>query len=398
MKRRGRGEGGITYLESKGVYVASVYVGFDIKGKPKYIKAQRKTKSAAVVALNKLKADLATGKPLAKGQKTVGSWLDEWLEDFIKPHKAPKTYRFYEQMVRLHIRPSLGGTQLRKLDTSTVVRFLNAKRKAFDEARADETHKGPVAGPATLDAIRRTLRAALKKAVAVGYAAYCPVNEATALGKIEHKPAKTLTPEQSAALYKEVAGSPIERLVRFVIGTGLRVGEATGLRWVDVDFERNAFRVENQLQRVNKKLTLRPLKTDKSRREMPLAGMALAAVQDERTKQMLEEIENPMGLVFLNPDGRPFDTKYIDKRLKAALAAAKLPSMGMHGLRHAAATTLLQNGAPMQVVSRLLGHSTITLTANTYGHVLHDAQADALKLLDDSLQKHLNAQVRELET
>jgi site-specific recombinase XerD len=75
----------------------------------------------------------------------------------------------------------------------------------------------------------------------------------------------------------------------------------------------------------------------------------------------------------------------VDHHLKKALAKANLPKMGMHGLRHAAATTMLQQGIPLHMVSRMMGHSSITLTADTYGHVLSQGQIDASDVLSNAI-------------
>lgn len=380
-KRRGRGEGSVTFLESRGVYVASIYVGQE-NGKPKYLKAQRKTKTEATKALNELKARQTLGKAQPKGQKTLGVWLDEWLEES-KQKNAPKTYRFYEHLVRLHIKPALGTVPLRKLDAAQVADFLARKRKAFQSE--EPSHQSP--GLATLDAIRRTLRAALNAAKDRGLIGECPVNKSSSLGRITKKPARVLTPDQATKLIDSLKGSPIEHLAKFVLFTGLRVGEATGLCWSDFDLRSGKFHVHSQLQRQAGSLSRRELKTEKSRRELPLLAKARPVVEAERSRQLLLDEPNALGLVFTNPQNRPLDPKYVDDHLKAALKRAELPPMGMHGLRHTAATIMLMGGVPMAVVSRLLGHSSITLTVNTYGHLLQDQLTQGLQALEDAINE-----------
>lgn len=386
MNRRARNEGSLTYLKSRDVWVASVFVGIDPKGKPIYRRVQRKQKTDAKKALDELRRALSDGKPIITSRRTVGSWLDEWLEQHIKPTHAPKTYSFYEANVRLHIRPALGSIELGKLSPSDVARFLNERLVTFEQRKLSEP-RAP--GISTVGAIRRTLRAALKKAVALGHTAYCPVNEATRPPRSERSQAKSLSPEEMGRLYAAVSGTAIERIVRFVLATGLRIGEATGIRWQDVDFGSRQVLIANQLQRVGGKLVLRPLKTEKSRRYIPLSEIALAALQDERFRQMVYDLKDETDIVFKNAEGRPFDPKNVDVHLKAALKRAKLPPMGMHALRHSAATAMLQNAVPMQVVSRMLGHSTINLTVDTYGHVLQDTHRAAIDVLDGAIRKHL---------
>jgi integrase len=170
------------------------------------------------------------------------------------------------------------------------------------------------------------------------------------------------------------------------LATGVRVGEATGLTWANVDLPGKQCFITQQLQRVEKRLILKGLKTEKSRRAMPLVGHSLVAVEAEKARQDAEAYRNPLGLVFLNPWGRPLDPKFIDKLLKEALVRAKLPACGMHALRHTAATFMLMAGLNMHQVSRYLGHSQIALTSNLYGHVLTESMREAAETLQRSYE------------
>ena len=381
MKRRGRNEGGITFLKSKGVYVASIYTGTDASGKPTYRKAQRKTKTEAVKALQELRASIGSGQDIRGDDLLVSEWLDRWMADFVS-QRAPKTVKTYEQIVRTHLKPGLGKVPLRKLSPSQVASFLNRKKQHF------ASNGGGDKGLPMLRNIRAVLRAALKRAVALGHASTCAVNEATTVPQIRRPEAPFLSPQQCAALLDALSETPIKDLVQFVMATGLRVGEATGLRVSDVDLASSCARVEVQLQRVGGALELRPLKTIKSRRDIPLNALATTAVTSALSAEY-SGAANELGLVFRNSRGGPFDQKNIDKWLKRALFSAGLPSMGMHGLRHTTANTLLHEGVPLHTVSRMLGHSSITLTANTYGHILQASHVEASNTLAAAIQQHV---------
>ncbi len=146
--------------------------------------------------------------------------------------------------------------------------------------------------------------------------------------------------------------------------------------------------IESQLQWVDGELRLKPLKTDKSIRTMPLVGHSLEAVQAEQARQAVEGWQNPLGLVFLNAQGRPMDPKSVSERLHVALEKAGLPKAGMHSLRHSAATFMLMAGLNLHQVSRSLGHSQIALTSNLYGHVLDGAMRDAAEILQNAYREH----------
>lgn len=342
--------------------------GYKENGQPRYRQAQRKRHADAVIALNGLLAKVTTGVAFQDGRgSTLASWLYSWLDDHIRPNKEPKTYDFYKLNVQKRIEPVLGRLELRKVKPADVTKMF----RKIEEGGCSKS---------TVDATRRTLRAAFSIAVKNGLCNDNPVSK-TFAPTVRHKPKVFFDSGQAQDLLKALEGSPIESIVRFTLATGLRIGEATGLTWSCVNLDQKQCKVENQLQRVGGELRLKPLKTEKSRRMMPLVGHSLQAVQDEKARQTLEAQENPIGLVFLNPYGRPFDPKYVDVKLKEALKEAKLPITGMHSLRHSAATFMLMAGLNMHQVSRFLGHSQIALTSNLYGHTLDEAMRKSAESL-----------------
>ncbi|MGV3615256.1 MAG: tyrosine-type recombinase/integrase [Fimbriimonas sp.] len=365
-RRRERGTGSI-YRRGDG-YVAQVQDGWKENGKPKYRQVRCKTQAEAVKELNKLNALVTAGKPIPeRNGHTVSSWLNAWLEDHIRPNREVKTHQFYKLMVEKRIKPYIGRMELQRVSPTDVTRLFKAIEKDG-------------ATPNTIQAVRRTLRAAYGVAMKYGHVPDNPVARTFAT-KTRRQPKVYFDAAQAQALLKAIEGGPIENVVKFTLATGMRIGEVTGVTWDCVDEERRTVLIANQLQRIEKRLILKPLKTEKSVRTMPLVGHTWDTVEAERARQESEEYENPLGLVFLNPWGRPFDPKYVNEQLHAALATAGLPKTGMHSLRHSAATFMLMAGLNLHQVSRYLGHSQITLTSNLYGHVLDGAMRDAAQRL-----------------
>jgi len=369
MARRERRERGAGCIYKRGsTYVVQVQDGYKENGKPKYRQTRYKTQGEAVQALKELNALLVAGKtiPTRKGH-TVSTWLDLWLEDHIKPNREVKTYEFYKLMAEKRIKPHLGRMELQRVRPADVTRLFKTIEK--DGATSN-----------TIQAVRRTLRAAYGVAMKYGEAHDNPVSN-TFAPRVRRNAKVYFDAEQVQKLLEKLEGSPVENLVKFTLATGMRIGEATGVTWDAVDLKQKTVLVKNQLQRIDKQLMLKPLKTDKSLRTMPLIGHSLEAVRAERTRQEDQIHENPMNLVFLNPWGRPFDPKYVNDRLHEVLKAAELPATGMHSLRHSAATFMLMAGLNLHQVSRYLGHSQIALTSNLYGHVLDGAMRDAAEKL-----------------
>jgi integrase len=168
---------------------------------------------------------------------------------------------------------------------------------------------------------------------------------------------------------------------------GLRPGEALGLHWRDVDLEAAQLAVRVALHRVEGQLQVDELKTDRSRRVIPLPDIAVAAIRAHRARQLEErlvagELWQERGLVFTNATGRPMAEEVVARAFKRALARAGLPDMRFYDLRHTCASLLLAQSVQMRVVMEILGHSQIAMTMNTYSHVTAQLERDAAKSLD----------------
>lgn len=171
----------------------------------------------------------------------------------------------------------------------------------------------------------------------------------------------------------------------------VRLGEALGLTWDDIDFKQGKLTVRRALQRQHGigQVLVEP-KTKLSRRTVYLAPGSVVALGDHRRAQAQERlIAGPLwnsahDLVFARPDGRPMEGSHLTRVFQKALRQAGLPKLRIHDLRHTAATQLLERGVHPKVVQEMLGHSSITLTLDTYSHVvpgLHAQVADHMQIL-----------------
>jgi integrase len=146
-----------------------------------------------------------------------------------------------------------------------------------------------------------------------------------------------------------------------------------------------------QLQRVAGVLELRELKTDKSRRALPLPGFVVAALRERRICQLQDRLAagadwEEWGLVFASLRGTPLDPKNVTHRFQDVLKRAGVPRMRFHDLRHGCATLLLAQGENLKLIQEQLGHSTISTTADVYAHVLPEIQRSAADRLDGLLR------------
>ncbi len=141
------------------------------------------------------------------------------------------------------------------------------------------------------------------------------------------------------------------------------------------------------LQRIDGKPQLVDLKTERSRRTLPLPAVTASALRAHRARQSQERLLagsrwQDWGLVFASTIGTPLDPRNLTDRYKALLAQAGLPNIRFHDMRHSCASLLIAQGVPLEIVSRILGHSQISLTMNTYVHLLPQAQQQAADAMD----------------
>jgi integrase len=371
MTRRGPHEGSI-YERWDGRWAGSVSTGYeDGKRVRKHVmgrsRAEVKDKMAALMRAHEEK------RPIPDQREKVGPFLRRWLDEVARPTLRASTYKSYDDLLVAHLIPGLGRITLAKLTPAEVQTFLNGK----------------LAGglsPRRVQYIHAVLRRALVTAERWGMVSrnVAKLVDPPRVPKHEITP---LTPEQAKVLIETSAEDRHRALWVTALGTGLRQGELLGLRWEDVDLRAARLRVRHTLANVNGELTLLEPKTDRSRRTVMLADAVVTALRAHRTRQRMERLVsgsrwNDSGHVFTTLHGTPYHAATITRAFKAALTRAGLPACRFHDLRHAAATFLLAQGMTLEDVKQLLGHSSITLTSNTYGHVLEQRQRQVAAAMD----------------
>ncbi len=168
---------------------------------------------------------------------------------------------------------------------------------------------------------------------------------------------------------------------------GLRLGESLGLAWGDVDLSARTLRVRRALQRFDGKLRFVEPKSESSNRRVALPESAVVVLRRHRVRQQTERLLagerwQDTGLVFTTTIGTPLDDRNVRKAFGELLGAAELPPMRIHDLRHTCASLLLAQGGHPRVVMETLGHSQISLTLDTYSHVMPTLERDAADRMD----------------
>lgn len=298
-------------------------------------------------------------------QTTLRDYVARWLDTVIKP--TQRTTTLYAQTYQLsQVCAVLGDVQLGKLAVADVQRAVAALERTRN-ARTVRTYVD-------------TLKRALDQAVAWHLIKANPVHGAV-LPRVERRPYQTLTPEQLGTLLRTAAeeDDPLHAYWTLLATTGLRRSEGMGLRWQDVDLDRALLTVSGQLVRDHAGgMERTEPKTSAARRTVALMGMAVAALRDHRERQPGSGDE----LVFRRANGEPWGDTEINRRFRALLAAAELPAVRLHDLRHTVATLLMERGTPAPVVSALMGHANTAITLSIYSHATQPMHAAAMRDLE----------------
>jgi integrase len=190
------------------------------------------------------------------------------------------------------------------------------------------------------------------------------------------------TAGQTAQFLRQVHGHRLYALFHLVALRGLRRGEAAGLRWSDLELDAGTLTVSGQLQQLSGRMVAGPPKSDAGRRVIALDKTTIAALREHRLRQQAERAAvgtrwAGTGYVFTTQAGKPVGPDRMTRLFRKLVAASGLPPVTLHGLRHGAATLALAAGTDLKIVQDQLGHSTITLTADTYTSVLPETARTA---------------------
>ena len=213
------------------------------------------------------------------------------------------------------------------------------------------------------------------------------------LPRLKKTEMKALSPEEADRFLRAASENRWSTLFALAMTTGMRPGEYLALQWKDVDLKAGTVMVQRALvRRKDGGWEFAEPKTPRSRRTIPLPPSVVAALVEHKRKQAEERLaKGPeyknQGLVFATSTGQPLDQINLSRRhFKPILKAAGLPdTFRMYGLRHTCATLLLAAGENPKVVSERLGHASITLTLDTYSHVLPSMQQGAADRLESIL-------------
>ncbi len=283
------------------------------------------------------------------------------------------TIRQYKYVFDNYLVPQFGTLKLSAVKASTIDTLIDRARSQGygneDQREAFKKHGTPIPplGPNSLAILRRCTRALFSKAVEWELIPKNPVTRSQSV-KVERKQSQGMTPEQSQQYLRAFVTSPTAYPLAFALGTGIRIAECLGIKHTDIQERSGKFylNLSQQLLIENEHPVLRPLKTQNSRRVIPLNHTMVDIVNKQKIIQSRLGSKGDMGLLFTNTVGSPVNVNNLRRWMRTQLPKLGLEVITPHDLRRGFVSILVAANADIKTISALLGHADISTTLNIY--------------------------------
>lgn len=379
--RKARPDGSGSIMHTSEGWRVQVRVYDEFTGKSRQIRRRARSRDHARNLLREL---LKTDRAVRVSDPTItlADYLRSWSHQNLPGiGLAPSTVRIYRQCLLDYGIPAAASLTLRDLTPSQAQRWLSRVRETrklvVDPNSGDRVRAGDqIAASSARNTYVAALRA-LDTAVRDGILRVNPLRGVDR-PSVPRAAVPVTKPDETDRLLVACTGRRIEPLVLFVAFTGCRIGEALALRWEDVDLDSATvvIRRGSHARAATKSGKFRSITL------LPEVAEALLSVRSRTRRERLAVGTgwHDAGLVFTSATGHQLDRSNVTHELQRALRAAGVTTeRPWHSLRHGFAHRLLKKGVPLPLVSALLGHSGIAITADTYGHLDSRVPVEVLK-------------------
>ena len=382
-RNRGYGNGSVYFRESDQRWVGKYKIGIKDDGRPAMKVVYGKSEAECHKKLKEIIEEANKTEYVQVQKSTVEDYMNNWLTSVKKNELKPKSYDRLEQTVKLYVKPAIGSIQLQAIKPKDVQTMINNLRES------GKSHS-------TIKKAYEAVNACFKLGVIQKTVSYNPAVGVTIPSRkvLPSKKIQFYTKDEAAALTKQAMSCwgngkrryPLGAFVPLLLNTGLRASELLALKWEsDVDLKGKTLTIHNNVVFVRdrtkekgyKLLEQDSVKTDAGQdRTIPLNDDAVAALLD------IYQITGDNQYVMTTSEKTIVKPRQLDQMFRRIAVAAGMPEekiYGVHSLRHTFATLLLSNDVDIKTVSKLLGHSDVTITYNTYIHVIKEQEAKALE-------------------
>jgi len=293
--------------------------------------------------------------------------LRYWLDTYARQNVRPKTLESYVHVIERHIIPTLGAIVVQKLTADQVQAFYAGRLAAG-------------VGPRTVQLCHLRLVQAIKQAVRLDLVAR-NVMEAVTPPRVERKEMEVWTADEARRFMTTAASSAYGPIWTVFLSTGMRRGEVLGLRWQDVDTDAGTLAVRQVVGVVGGAIVISPPKTKTSRRNVAVPAPVISALREHRAVQnerrlRLGPLWEDHDLVFAAANGKPINPENLKRDYDRWVAAAGVPRIRIHDLRHSHVTLAIKAGGSIKAVSQRVGHARTSITMDVGVHVLPEQHAD----------------------
>lgn len=353
-----------------------------ITGKRRQSSESFRTRKEADRRLASWLSEIERGTAVRPDTMTVSDLLEQWLTTVAAHQVRETTVAGYRATIRLHIVPDLGTIPVQRLTAARVQAFYAAKLATGTGSR-------------TVQLCHLRLSQALSQAVRWQIV---PSNVCDNVKSptVRYKRGETWDGDQLRRFIAASASDSLAPLWDLLATTGMRRGEALGLRWRDIDLERGTATVAQSVVTLAGAPLIQEPKTTAGRRSLGLLPATVAALRAHRLAWIARKLAAPPelwrdhDLVICTAIGSPINPNNVQRNFERIVAAAGLPRIRVHDLRHSHATLLLAEGIPVHVVSRRLGHAKTSITVDTYAHVMAGQDEAAVAAFDRLLERALS--------
>ncbi|MCI9977733.1 site-specific integrase [Clostridioides difficile] len=326
--------------------------------------------------LIEIKATINNNKFVAPNNVTLVDRCYKYIE-VNKSNWSPYTIMNQKSWIKNHIEPFFENVKLIDINPSLMQSFINYMFNNCAHGSARVRY--------------RFINAVLKESYRLREITENPCDFIKLPTKENSCEIKVYNREESLLLIEKLNGNNIEIPILLMLTLGLRVGEAIGLRWSDVDLDDHSVNISQILIYANNKIEFKEPKTTKSKRIISAPKELIEKLKIEKLRQnklkLQGLLENKNNLVCLNRDLNPFLPSSLRTTFSNFIKKNNLRKIRIHDLRHTNASLLLLGGTNMKVVSERLGHTDIKITMNIYSHVLEEMDKKASENLSDILFK-----------
>lgn len=360
-------------------WAAVVFLGFDENGKRKYKWfGGFGTRKAAEKFLAEKLQELHKGAYVEPSDEPFGTYLLRWLEDK-RMHVKQRTYEIYRRIIRIHVAPHIGNIPLSKLK-SQHLRELYTRLQQGEKPLSNRY----------VGQIHTMLHDALETAVRWELIPRNPA-DAVKAPRPENKQMKFWTMDEVRRFLEAAEGDRFYIAFLLAITTGMRLGEILALKWSDIDIRCGRIHVQRTVNVLEDGTwAFTEPKSAAGRRMVAIPKKTIEALkkykhEQDRIKKEMGDAYEDNDLVISRRDGGPVRQTRVREHMIRIAEKADVPAIRFHDLRHTHASLLLEQGVHPKIVSERLGHSKVSITLDTYSHVLPGLQEQVAESFAEAL-------------